>query len=273
MTSRVVIEAGRTARNYWRDLWRYRELLYVLTWRDLQVRYKQTVLGVAWALLRPLLATVVFTLVFGRLAKLSSGGVPYPLLVLVGMLPWQLFSTAVGEASASVVNNAGLISKVYFPRLIVPASAIGTSFVDFLISLAILAGAMAWYRVVPGAAALALPLFTLLVLLFALGAGLWLAALNVRYRDFRYVVPFLLQLGLYVSPVGFDSSVVPERLRTLYALNPMVGIIDGFRWALLGGAHQVDWPAVQIGSGVVALLLLSGLWYFRRTENDLADVL
>ena len=236
----IVLEAGRTEGQYWRDLWRYRELFYFLAWRDILVRYKQTVIGIAWALIRPLLTMAVFTVVFGKIAKLPSEGVPYPLLVFAAMLPWQFFATALGEASISLIGNSNLISKIYFPRLIVPAGSVITSFVDFLISGAFLVALMAWYRFVPDWRLLTLPFFILLAFAAALGSGLFLAALNVEYRDFRYIVPFIVQFGMYISPVGFSSSVVPEKWRLLYSLNPMVGVIDGFRWALLGGKAQLD---------------------------------
>src|SRR5437660_8156792 len=244
MEHELVIEAGRTESQYWRDLIRYRELFYFLAWRDVLVRYKQTVIGVLWAVIRPFLTMVVFVFVFGRIAKLPSDGVPYPVMVFAAMLPWQLFATSLSEASNSLITNANLISKVYFPRMIVPASAVIVSFVDFVISLGLLALLMIWYRVWPGLTLVALPLFTILALLASAGAGLWLAALNVEYRDFRYVVPFIVQFGLYVSPVGFSSSVVPEKWRLLYSFNPMVGVIDGFRWAISGGNAPLFLPGL-----------------------------
>lgn len=269
----LIIEAGRSERHYWRDLWRFRELFYFLAWRDLLVRYKQTVIGVAWALLRPLLTMLVFTLVFGKLAKLPSSGVPYPILVFAALLPWQFFSNALSEASNSLIGNANLISKVYFPRLIIPASSIITSFVDFLISGLILVGLMVWYRFVPDWRILTLPFFITLAFAAAMGFGLWLTALNVKYRDFRYVVPFIVQFGLYVSPVGFSSSIVPEKWRLLYSLNPMVGVIDGFRWAILGGESQIYWPGFSLSVTIVATALVSGVYYFRKTEKTFADVI
>jgi homopolymeric O-antigen transport system permease protein len=269
----LVIEAGRTESLYWRDLFRYRELFYFLAWRDVLVRYKQTVIGILWAVLRPVLTMAVFVLVFGRIAKLPSEGIPYAILVFAAMLPWQLFSTSLSEGSNSLISNANLISKVYFPRLIVPASAVIVSFVDFAITSVLLALLMVWYQIWPGWQLLALPLFTLLALMASVGAGLWLAALNVQYRDFRYVVPFLVQFGLYLSPVGFSSSIIPEKWRLLYALNPMVGVIDGFRWAVSGGRSALYPPALWMSAGVVALLLASGVWYFRRMERTFADVI
>ncbi|HEY9608357.1 ABC transporter permease [Allocoleopsis sp.] len=234
----LVIEAGRAERQYWKDLWRYRELFYFLAWRDILVRYKQTAIGIAWALIRPFLTMIVFTVVFGTLAKLPSEGVPYPILVFAAMLPWQFFANSLSECSNSLISNANLISKVYFPRLIVPTSAVVVSVVDFMISGIILLGLMAWYNFVPSWRILTLPLFILIAFAAALEPGLWLASLNVQYPDFRFIVPFIIQFGLYVSPVGFSSSVVPEKWRFLYSVNPMVGVIDGFRWAILGGGAQ-----------------------------------
>ena len=236
----VVLEAGRADRHYWADLWRYRELFQVLAWRDVTIRYKQTAIGVAWAVIRPLLATIIFSLLMGRVAKLpSDGGAPYPLMVFAGMLPWTFFATALSDASNSLVSNANLISKVYFQRLLVPAATVVAAFVDFLISLAMMAALMAWCRFAPDWRIVFLPGFALMAVLASLGPGLWITALNVRYRDFRYVIPFMVQLGLYISPVGFSSGVIPDKWRLLYALNPVVGVIDGFRWCLLG--TPVDW--------------------------------
>jgi lipopolysaccharide transport system permease protein len=270
----LLIEAGRAEKNYWRDLWRYRELFYFLAWRDILVRYKQTVIGVAWALIRPFLTMLIFTFIFGRVAKLPApGSVPYPLLVFAALLPWQFFSTALAEASNSLVGNANLISKVYFPRLIVPAGSVITSFVDFLITLGLMAAMMVWYGFLPDWRLLTLPLFIALAFGSSFGAGLWLCALNVRYRDFRFIVPFIVQFGLYISPVGFSSNIVPESLRLIYALNPMVGVIDGFRWSLLGGQSALSSPALIISVIVTSLLCLSGVWYFRRTEKTFADII
>lgn len=270
----LVIEAGKTERHYWKDLWRYRELFYFLAWRDILVRYKQTVIGIAWALIRPFLTMVVFTIVFSKLAKLpSEGAAPYPVMVFAAMLPWQFFATSMAEASNSLIGNANLISKVYFPRLVIPASAVITSFVDFLVSGAILAVLLVWYRFVPGWRILTLPLFIVIAFTAAMGAGLWLTALNVKYRDFRYIVPFIVQFGLYVSPVGFSSSIVPERWRLLYSLNPMVGVIDGFRWAIIGGDVRIFWPGFLLSLALVVVSLISGIWYFRKTEKTFADVI
>jgi len=269
----LVIEAGRTESQYWKDLWRYRELFYFLAWRDILVRYKQTAIGIAWALIRPFLTMIVFTIVFGQIAKLPSQGVPYPILVFAGMLPWQFFSNALSECSGSLVGNANLISKVYFPRLIVPTSAVIVSFVDFLISGMILLGLMAWYNFVPDWRILTLPIFILIACAASMGVGLWLAALTVQYRDFRFVVPFIIQFGLYISPVGFSSAIVPEQWRLLYSVNPMVGVIDGFRWAILGGNATIYVPGFLLSVGLVFLLLWSGIWYFRKMERTFADVI
>ena len=269
----LIIERGRASRHYWRDIWRYRELLYFLAWRDILVRYKQTVIGIAWALIRPLLTVIVLTVVFGKLAKLPSGGQAYPLLVFCGMLPWQFFATALSESGNSLVGNSNLISKVYFPRLLVPASSVITSVVDFMISAALLVGLMIWYQYVPPIQVLLLPLFVCVAFAAAFGVGLWVAALMVKYRDFRFIIPFAVQFGLYISPVGFSSSVVPEKWRLLYSLNPMVGVIDGFRWAILGGKHTIDWPGFALSTAMVALLIASGIWYFRKTERAFADVI
>lgn len=269
----VVIEAGRAERHYWADLWRYRQLFYFLAWRDILVRYKQTAIGVLWALIRPLLTIVVFTVVFGRLAKLPSDGVPYPVLVCAAMLPWQFFASAFAEVGNSLVGNANLLTKIYFPRLLVPASTVVVAFVDFLLSVVILVGLMSWYGLFPGWRAVLFPVFVLVAAAAALGTGLWIAALNVKYRDFRYVVPFVLQLGLFISPVGFSSSVVPDKWRLLYSLNPMVGVIDGFRWSLLGEQATLYLPGFALSMILVALLLSSGIAYFRRTERTFADVI
>jgi lipopolysaccharide transport system permease protein len=270
---RLVIEAGRTELHYWKDLWRFRELLYFLSWRDILVRYKQTVIGVAWSVIRPVLTMIVFTVIFGKLAKFPSGGAPYPILVYAAMLPWQFFSNALSESSNSLISNANMISKVYFPRLIVPCSAVIVSLVDFLISFAVLVVLMAWYRFIPDWRIVLVPLFLVLALLASLGFSLWLSALNVKYRDFRYIVPFIVQFGLYVSPVGFSSNVVPEKWRLLYSLNPMVGVIDGFRWAILGGDAQIYWPGFLLSLSLMLLILYGGVRYFRNTERIFADII
>ena len=270
----LILESGRAEKNYWHDLWRYRELFQVLAWRDLSVRYKQTVIGVAWALIRPFLTMLVLTIVFGKVAKLPApSDVPYALLVFAGMLPWTFFSTALSDASNSLVGNASLISKVYFPRLIVPTATVVVAFVDFLISFAILAGMMVWYRFVPGWQIVCLPLFVLLALLTSLGPGLWITALNVKYRDFRYVIPFIVQFGVYISPVGFSSSVVPDEWRLLYSINPLVGVIDGFRWSILRGDVEIFWPGFTISLFVTAFFLWLGIRQFRKMEKSFADLI
>lgn len=269
----LIIEAGRTERHYWKDLWRYRELFYFLAWRDILVRYKQTAIGVLWSVLRPFLTMVVFTLVFSKLAKLPSDNVPYPILIFAALLPWQFFSNAFTEAGNSLISNTNMISKVYFPRLIIPTSAVIVSFVDFLISGAIMVGLMAWYGYLPDWRILTLPFFILLAFAFAMGAGLWIAALNVEYRDFRYIIPFVVQFGLYISPVGFSSAIVPDTWRLLYSLNPMVGVIDGFRWAILGGTTPMYWPGFLLSLTLVVMVFITGIFYFRRTEKSFADVI
>ena len=271
----LLIEAGRSEKQYWRDLWRYRELFYFLAWRDILVRYKQTAIGIAWALIRPFLTMVVFTFIFGNLAKMQApqGGVPYPILVFSAILPWQFFANSLSECSNSLISNSNLISKVYFPRLIVPISSVVVSFVDFMISGIILLGLMAWYNFVPGWQILLLPVFVALAAAISIGAGLWFASLNVQYRDFRFIVPFIVQFGLYISPVGFSSSIVPAQWRFLYGLNPMVGVIDGFRWSILGSEAKLDWPSFGLSLGIVVLLLVTGIGYFRKMERTFADVI
>jgi len=274
MSYLVVIEPGQHERNYWRDLWRYRELFYVLAWRDLAVRYKQTVIGAAWALIRPFLTMVIFTVIFGRVAKLPSDGTaPYALLVFAGMLPWTFFSSGLGDASNSLIGNANLISKVYFPRLIVPTSTLVVAFADLLIAFAILAALMGWYRFAPSWQILVLPVFIMFAFLASVGPALWVAALNVKYRDFRVVVPFMVQLGLYVSPVGFSSNVVPAHWRLVYSLNPMVGVIDGFRWCILGGQSHLYLPGLIASLAVTLFFLWFGIHRFRRTEKSFADMI
>ncbi len=269
----IVIEPGGRDRHYWLDLWRYRELFRVLAWRDISVRYKQTVFGAAWALIRPLLTMLVFTVVFGTIARLPSRGAPYALLVFAGTLPWMLFSTALTDASNSLVSNANLISKVYFPRLIIPSAAVMVSLVDFLVSLAILVALMMWYRYAPGWQILLLPVFVTIAFVASLGPSLWITALNVKYRDFRYVIPFIVQFGLYVSPVGFSSSVIPNQWRLYYSINPMVGVIDGFRWCILGGENQLYIPGFLLSICITAAFLWFGLRQFRKMENGFADLI
>jgi lipopolysaccharide transport system permease protein len=274
LPTEIIIAPGRADRNYWRDLWRYRELFQVLAWRDFAVRYRQTVVGVAWAVMRPLLTMVVLTVIFNKVAGLASeGNAPYALMVLAGMLPWMFFSTALADASNSLIANNGLISKIYFPRLIVPTATIIVSVVDFLIGLVILAAMMVWYGYAPSWQLVFLPLFGIMAFLAALGPGLWVTAINVRYRDFRYVIPFIVQFGLYVSPVGFAFSKIPEEWRLLYSLNPMVGVINGFRWSILGGDAPLYWPSVAISAVMIAFLLWLGIRQFRKLEKSFADMI
>jgi lipopolysaccharide transport system permease protein len=274
MLEPTILEAGRQERHYWLDLWRYRELFQVLAWRDLSVRYKQTAIGASWAVIRPFLTMIVFTVIFGRLAKLpSEGTAPYPLMVFAGMLPWTFFATGLSEASNSLLNNANLISKVYFPRMIVPIATVVVAFADFLVSFTILILLMIWYRYPPGWQLIWLPLFVVLTFLTSIGPSLWITALNVKYRDFRYIIPFIVQFGLYVSPVGFSSSVVPEQWRLLYSLNPMVSVIDGFRWCILGGQSPLYLPGFAVGLSVTALFVWLGIHQFRRFEKTFADLI
>lgn len=270
----LIIAPGLADRHYWRDLWRYRELFYVLAWRDISVRYKQTIIGVLWTLLRPLITMLVFTLVFSRIANLpSEGGVPYPLMVFAGLLPWQFFSTSLADSSTSLIDNSNLISKVYFPRMIVPTASIVVTFVDFLMGFVILLGLMIWYQFAPSWQIFTLPFFVALAFFASLGPGLWIASLNVKYRDFRYAVPFVIQIGLYISPVGFSSSLVPIQWKFAYYLNPMVGIIDGFRWSILGGKTPLYWEGLLLSFAVVLFLLWVGVNRFRRMEKGFADLI
>lgn len=269
----LVIEARQSKKNYWNDLWHFRELFLFLAWRDILVRYKQTAIGLAWSLIRPFLTMIVFTVIFGRLAKLPSEGVPYPILVYAAMLPWQFFSTSFTDTSNSLLTNSSMLTKIYFPRLIIPVSTVIVNLVDFLISFIILIGLMIWYQFTPSWSILFLPLFLILAILTALGAGLYVAALNVKYRDFKYIVPFVVQFGLYVSPVGFSSNVVPEKWRLLYSINPMVGIIDGFRWCILGGNTQIYLPGMMLSIGFIIFLLIFGIRYFRKMEKSFADII
>lgn len=269
----IVIEAGHAERHYWRDLWTYRELFIFLAWRDILVRYKQTAIGIAWSVLRPAVTMVVFTVVFSKLANLPSNGVPYPILVFAAMLPWFFFASAIAEGSNSVVENANIISKVYFPRLIIPMSAVMVSLVDFLISVVLMVILMVWYQFLPDWRVVFLPAFILLAVVVSAGVILWMAALNVKYRDFRYIIPFVIQFGLFISPVGFSSSIVPQQWRLAYSLNPMVGVIDGFRWSILGSQAQLFLPGVIVSTVVAAILLLTGVAYFRKTERSFADLI
>lgn len=269
----LVIESGRSGKNYWKDLWRFRELFLFLAWRDILVRYKQTIIGLAWSIIRPLLTMIVFTVIFGRVAKLPSEGVPYAILVYAAMLPWQFFATSFSDASNSLISNANMLTKIYFPRLIIPASTVIVNFVDFIISFFILIGLMIWYHFTPPLTMLFLPLFLALTLVIAIGSGFYIAALNVKYRDFKFIVPFVVQFGLYISPVGFSSSVVPDKWRLLYSLNPMVGVIDGFRWCILGGNNHIYMPGLILSITVTLFLVIFGIWYFRKTERSFADII
>ena len=266
----IIIRPGLTEKNYWKDLWTYRELFYILSWRDIKVRYKQTVIGAAWSIVRPVLTTVIFYFIFSRIAKLENpGGAPYILMVFAGMLPWQFFSNALSEASTSLVGNSNLITKVYFPRMIIPASAVITSLVDFFISFGIMIVMMIWIGFVPPIQVLLLPVFTLMAFFCAFGVGLYLTALNVKYRDFRYILPFIVQFGLYVTPVGFSSAVIPEKWRIWVSLNPMVGVIDAFRWSLLNEPFHLQ--SLLISIVVTILFLVIGVRYFRKLERSFAD--
>jgi len=269
-----LIEAGRTEKQYWRDLWRYRELFAFLAWRDIAVRYKQTIFGVLWALVQPLATAVVFTIIFSKVAGMKAPeGIPYPLLVLVGTLSWTFFATALSNCSNSLVGSSNLLTKVYFPRLVVPVSSIVVAFVDFFITFVILCAMMAYFQFVPSWRIVFLPAFLAIAFGAAMGLGLWLASLNVEYRDFRFVLPFIVQFGFYVSPVGFSSSNIPEEWRLLYSLNPMATVIDGFRWSVLGIDGELYWQGLVGSLVIVGTLLASGIWYFRRMERTFADVI
>lgn len=274
VVTELIIEPGRSEKNYWKDIWRYRELFYILSWRDIRVRYKQTVIGAAWGVIRPLLTMLIFTFVFGRLANLSGkGGPPYDIVVFAGLLPWQFFSNALSEASGSLIGNVNLISKIYFPRLIIPASSIITSLVDFGISFVLLILIMVFHRFVPPIQVLFLPLFLILAFLFSFGVGLYVTALNVKYRDVRYIIPFVVQFGIYITPVGYSSQIIAEKysenMRLLFSLNPMVGVIDGFRWCILG--DPMYWPGFIASVVITVLFCFIGIRYFRRTEKTFAD--
>lgn len=272
-SSTIVIEAGKTRRRYLADLWRYRELMLFLAWRDVLVRYKQTAAGILWAVIRPAVSMLVFYFVFGRLARLPSNGVPYPLMVISAVLPWQMFASALSDSSMSLVNNSNLVSKVYFPRLVVPIAGVFVSLLDFVVAAVLFAVVLAFSGVTPGPQIFALPIFIVLALLSALGVGLWFCSLNVHYRDIRHLVPFILQIGMYASPVGYAASLVPEKWRWLYDLNPMAVVIEGFRWAILGDAFAVKASNVAIAFAIAALFLVTGLRHFRATERSFADVI
>lgn len=269
----VIIDPGRRVKNYWKDLWMFRGLFYFLSWRDVLVRYKQTAIGVLWSILRPLVTMIVFTFIFGNLAKLPDNGVPYILLVSAGMLPWQFFANAFSEASNSLIANSAMLSKVYFPRIIIPVSAVIVSFIDLLISFAIMIVLMIWFQFVPPWQIVFLPLFILLAFLVTMGMGFLISALNVKYRDFRYIVPFIVQFGLYISPVGFSTTVIPENLRVFYSLNPMVGVIDGFRWCLLGANIPLATTGFYVSFIMGILIFIFGVFYFRKMERTFADII
>lgn len=271
----TVIDAKKSKQQYWKDLWSYRELFYFLSWKDILVRYKQTVIGIAWSVIRPFLTMIVFTIVFSKVAKLPSDGVvPYAIMVFVALLPWQFFANALQESGNSLISNSSMVSKVYFPRLIIPSSAVIVSLVDFAISFILLIILMIWYQFVPDWKIVLVPLFLLLAIINALGLGLWLAALNVTYRDFRYIIPFVIQFGLYISPIGFSSSIVPDEWRFWYSLNPMVGVIDGFRWSILGESNvQLYLPGLFASVIISIIVFYTGIKYFRKTEKTFADVI
>ncbi len=277
MSFETFIEPGHSEKNYWKDLWHYRELFYILSWRDLKIRYKQTIIGVVWSVLRPLLTMMIFTFVFGKIAKFPSDGVRYPVLVFAGLLPWQFFSAGLTEASNSLIGNERLISKVYFPRLIIPAASVITSLADFLISLGLMFVLMGWFKVVPSLTLVFLPVFTIMAFLACFGIGLWLTALNVKYRDFKHVVPFLVQLGLYISPIGFTSEVASKMLHEkwslLYYLNPMAGVIDGFRWCFFGESTPLNWNGLFLSLTVTLVFLYIGVHTFRKMEKSFADLI
>jgi lipopolysaccharide transport system permease protein len=274
MPDELIIEAGRTEKNYWKDLWRYRELFYILSWRDIKVRYKQTVIGAAWSLIRPLLTMIIFTVVFHFFARMKApAGVPYPVLVFAGQLPWLFFANALGEASNSLVGNSNLISKVYFPRMIIPSASVITSCIDFLISFALMCLMFIWFQFAPDWKIIFMPVFLLLTFVISMGIGLYITALNVKYRDFRYIVPFIIQFGLYVSPVGYDISIVPEKYRLLYSLNPMVGIIEGFRWCIIGSSSGFTLPVIGLSVVISFAFLFLGIRQFRKMEKTFADLI
>lgn len=272
---RIIIEPGKTEKNYWKDLWRYRELFYILSWRDIKVRYKQTTIGILWAIIRPLLTMIVFTFVFGRVAKMEMAGLaPYAIMVFAGLLPWQFFSNSLTESSNSLIGNQNLITKVYFPRLIIPVSSVITSFIDFLISFVILIALFFYYRYTPPVEIFLMPLFWIMAFAASFGPGLWLTAMNVKYRDFRYIIPFIVQFGIFISPVGYDSSRIDPEWRWLYAMNPMAGVIDGFRWCIVKEAPNplLDYP-FYISLGVTIFFVILALYQFRKMEKNFADLI
>lgn len=269
----ILIAAGKSERHYWRDVWRYRELLYFLAWRDILIRYKQTAIGLAWALVRPLFTIIVFTLIFGRLARLPSDGAPYSTLVLVGMIPWQFFASAVNEASLSLANKENIITKVYFPRIIIPISGVIVNLAELAIGLGMLAALLAWQRIPVTSNLLFFPLILLLTLLLTFGCAVWVSALSVRFRDFRQIVPFILQMGLYISPIAYSAAIVPEAWRSWYALNPFLGIIEGLRWSVFANAPSPPIHELAISFGFAAVAVVSGIAYFRSIEKRFAELL
>jgi lipopolysaccharide transport system permease protein len=269
----LTIEAGKVSGNYIKDIWRYRELLYFLSWRDIIVRYKQTFIGIAWSVFKPLLTIIIFSIVFGKIAKLPQDGVPYPLIVMAGLLPWSFFSNSISESSLSLISNSNLLTKVYFPRMLLPLSSVIVSFIDFAILIILMICLMVWYGFYPEIKFISIVLFTALAIIPALGAGFWFSALNVKFRDFRYIVPFFLQLGLFVSPVGFSSNLIPNEWRLLYSLNPLVGAIDGFRWAVLGAEFDIYMPGFLLSILLSLVIFVSGFYYFRKTEREFADII
>ena len=268
-----VLEPGKRFSSYWGELWQYRELFYFLSWRDFLVRYKQTVLGVAWSVIRPILTMIVFTVVFGKLAKFPSEGVPYAIMVYCALLPWQFFATTFSEAGNSLLANARMLTKIYFPRLIIPASSLLVNLIDFFISFVILLGLMAYYQFMPSWKIVFIPVFLFMAMITSLGAGVLIVTLNVKYRDFKYVVPFVVQLGLYVSPVGFSSNIIPGKWQFLYSLNPMVGVIDGFRWSILGDGYTMNWAAFSLSAALTVLFFFISVNYFKRMEKSFADII
>lgn len=270
-TFEIIIDPNKKRSHYWLDVWKFRELFYFFAWRDLLVRYKQTFIGVAWSVIRPLLTMVVFTAIFGSLAKLPSHGVPYVLLVGAAMIPWQFFANSFADASNSLIGNSSMLTKVYFPRFIIPVSTIIVSLVDFFISLLILFLLMMWYHFIPGVKIISIFFFLFIAIITSLGAGLFVSAMNVKYRDFKFIVPFIVQFGLFVSPVGFSSSIIPQQWKFIYSLNPMVAVIDGFRWAILGGEYVIYVPGLIASIVIAILLLITGIKFFRSTERRLAD--
>lgn len=269
----LVIEAGKLEKQYWKDMWEFRELFYFLSWRNMLVRYKQTIIGISWSIIQPICTMLIFSVIFGKLANLPSDGVPYPILVFSALLPWQFFSNSMSDSSNSLVANAAMISKIYFPRIIILTSAVFVKLIDFFLGFVILIILMVYYKFTPTWNIVFLPLFLFMVFFLSIGLGLWFGALYVKYRDFRYIVPFMLQIGMFVSPVGFTSSIVPEKWKFLYSLNPMVGVIEGFRWCIIGKNSAIYWPGFLISIVFTIIIVLTGILYFRKNERIFADVI